>query len=51
MKKELLNISEDEVKPYFNVGQRAYQWCILCCQPRLRLTFKERTDIPLYHLT
>ena len=49
MKKELLNISEDEVKPYFNVDSVLINGVFYAANRVYGLTFKERTDIPLYH--
>ena len=49
MKKELLNISEDEVKPYFNVDSVLVNGVFYAANRAYGLTFKERTDIPLYH--
>ncbi|WP_348535152.1 M3 family metallopeptidase [Prevotella communis] len=36
MKKELLNISEDEVKPYFNVDSVLINGVFYAARPRLR---------------
>ncbi len=49
MKKELLNISEDEVKPYFNVDSVLFNGVFYAANRVYGLTFKERTDIPTYH--
>ena len=49
MKKELLNISEDEVKPYFNVDSVLINGVFYAANRAYGLTFKERKDIPLYH--
>ncbi|MCR5271302.1 MAG: M3 family metallopeptidase [Prevotella sp.] len=49
MKKELLNISEDEVKPYFNVDSVLINGVFYAANLAYGLTFKERTDIPTYH--
>ena len=49
MKKELLDISEDEVKPYFNVDSVLVNGVFYAANRVYGLTFKERTDIPLYH--
>ncbi len=49
MKKELLNISEDEVKPYFNVDSVLINGVFYAANRVYGLTFKERTDIPTYH--
>ena len=50
MKKELLDISEDEVKPYFNVDSVLINGVFYAANRAYGLTFKERTDIPTYHL-
>ena len=49
MKKELLNISEDEVKPYFTVDSVLQNGVFYAANRVYGLTFKERTDIPTYH--
>jgi peptidyl-dipeptidase Dcp len=49
MKKELLNVSDDEVKPYFNVDSVLINGVFYAANRVYGLTFKERTDIPLYH--
>ena len=49
MKKELLDISEDEVKPYFNVDSVLINGVFYAANSVYGLTFKERTDIPTYH--
>ena len=49
MKKELLDISEDEVKPYFNVDSVLLNGVFYAANRVYGLTFKERTDIPTYH--
>ena len=49
MKKELLDISEDEVKPYFNVDSVLMNGVFYAANRAYGLTFKERTDIPTYH--
>ena len=49
MKKELLDISEDEVKPYFNVDSVLYNGVFYAANRAYGLTFKERKDIPTYH--
>ena len=49
MKKEMLNISEDEVKPYFNVDSVLQNGVFYAANRAYGLTFRERTDIPLYH--
>jgi len=49
MKKELLDINEDEVKPYFNVDSVLINGVFYAANRAYGLTFKERTDIPVYH--
>ncbi len=49
MKKEMLNISDDEVKPYFNVDSVLINGVFYAAGRAYGLTFKERTDIPVYH--
>ena len=49
MKKELLAISDDEVKPYFNVDSVLLNGVFYAANRAYGLTFKQRTDIPTYH--
>ena len=49
MKKAMLNISDDEVKPYFNVDSVLVNGVFYAANLVYGLTFKERTDIPTYH--
>ncbi len=49
MKKEMLNISDDEVKPYFNVDSVQKNGVFYAANRVYGLTFKERKDIPTYH--
>lgn len=49
MKKELLNVSDDEVKPYFNVDSVLINGVFYAANRVYGLTFKQRDDIPLYH--
>ena len=49
MKKVLLNISEDEVKPYFTVDSVLQNGVFYAANRVYGLTFKECTDIPTYH--
>jgi peptidyl-dipeptidase Dcp len=49
MKKELLNVSDDEVKPYFNVDSVLQNGVFYAANRVYGLTFKERKDIPTYH--
>ena len=49
MKKAMLDVSEDEVKPYFNVDSVLINGVFYAANRAYGLTFKERTDIPTYH--
>ncbi|MBR6284017.1 MAG: dipeptidyl carboxypeptidase II, partial [Muribaculaceae bacterium] len=49
MKKEMLNVSDDEVKPYFNVDSVLINGVFYAANRVYGLSFKERTDIPVYH--
>ena len=49
MKKEMLNISDDEVKPYFNIDSVQINGVFYAAQRAYGLTFKQRKDIPTYH--
>ena len=49
MKKEILNISDDEIKPYFNVDSVQKNGVFYAANRVYGLTFKERKDIPTYH--
>ncbi len=49
MKKALLDVSDDEVKPYFNVDSVLINGVFYAAGRVYGLTFKERTDIPTYH--
>ena len=49
MKKEMLNISDDEVKPYFNVDSVQINGVFYAAQRVYGLTFKQRKDLPTYH--
>ena len=49
MNKAMLDISEDEVKPYFNVDSVLLNGVFYAANRVYGLTFKERTDIPTYH--
>ena len=48
MKKQLLDVSDDEVKPYFNVDSVLLNGVFYAANRAYGLTFKERQDIPLY---
>ena len=49
MKKEMLNISDDEIKPYFDVDSVQKNGVFYAANRVYGLTFKERKDIPTYH--
>ena len=49
MKKELLDISDDEVKPYFTVDSVLKNGVFYAANRVYGISFKERTDIPVYH--
>lgn len=49
MKKEMLNISDDEVKPYFNLDSVVEKGVFYAAQRVYGLQFKHRPDIPTYH--
>ena len=49
MKKELISVSDDEVKPYFNVDSVQKNGVFYAANRVYGLTFHERTDIPTYH--
>ncbi len=49
MKKAMLDISDDEVKPYFNVDSVLMNGVFYAAGRVYGLTFKERKDIPTYH--
>ena len=49
MKKAMLDISDDEVKPYFNVDSVLMNGVFYAANRVYGLTFKERKDIPTYH--
>lgn len=49
MKKKMLNISDDEIKPYFNVDSVQKNGVFYAANRVYGLTFKERKDIPTYH--
>ena len=49
MKKAMLDISDDEVKPYFNVDSVLINGVFYAANRVYGLTFKERSDIPTYH--
>lgn len=49
MKKEMLNISDDEIKPYFNVDSVQINGVFYAAHRAYGLNFKQRKDIPTYH--
>ena len=49
MKKEMLDISDEEVKPYFNVDSVLENGVFYAANRAYGLSFKQRTDIPTYH--
>ena len=49
MKKEMLNISDDEIKPYFNVDSVQINGVFYAAHRVYGLYFKQRKDIPTYH--
>ncbi len=49
MKSLMLNISDDEVKSYFNVDSVLINGVFYAANRAYGLTFKQRTDIPTYH--
>lgn len=49
MKKEMLNISDDEIKPYFNVDSVQINGVFYAAHRVYGLNFKQRKDIPTYH--
>lgn len=49
MKKATLNISDDEVKPYFNIDSVQLNGVFYAAHRVYGLNFRERHDIPTYH--
>lgn len=49
MKKEMFNISDDEIKPYFNVDSVQINGVFYAAHRVYGLNFKQRKDIPTYH--
>ena len=49
MKKEMLNISDYEIKPYFNVDSVQINGVFYAAHRVYGLNFKQRKDIPTYH--
>lgn len=49
MKKTQLNLSEDDVKPYFNIDSVQVNGVFYAAHRVYGLNFKRRTDLPVYH--
>lgn len=49
MKKEMLNITDDEIKPYFNIDSVQVNSVFYAAHRVYGLNFKQRKDIPTYH--
>ena len=49
MKKEMLNITDDEIKPYFNIDSVQVNGVFYAAHRVYGLNFKLRKDIPTYH--
>ena len=49
MKQEMLNISDDEVKPYFNIDSVIVNGVFYAAHRVYGLSFVERKDVPTYH--
>ena len=49
MKKEMLNITDDEIKPYFNIDSVQVNGVFYAAHRIYGLNFKQRKDIPTYH--
>ncbi len=49
MKKQQLDVSDEEVKPYFNVDSVLINGVFYAAHRVYGLSFQERKDIPLYH--
>lgn len=49
MKQEAYNLSEDQIKPYFNIDSVQKNGVFYAANRAYGLTFKERKDIPTYH--
>ena len=49
MKKEMLNISDDEIKPYFNIDSVQVNGVFYAAHRVYGLNFKQRKDIPTNH--
>lgn len=49
MKQEMFNISDDQVRPYFNMDTVLIKGVFYAAERVYGLSFSERTDIPVYH--
>jgi peptidyl-dipeptidase Dcp len=49
MKQEMLNVSDDEVKPYFNIDSVLVNGVFYAANRVYGISFKERKDLPTYH--
>ena len=49
MKEEMLQLSDEEIKPYFNIDSVQVNGVFYAAQRVYGLNFKERKDIPTYH--
>lgn len=49
MKQEMLGLSDDDIKPYFNIDSVQLNGVFYAANRVYGLTFKQRTDIPTYH--
>ena len=49
MKQQAYSLSDDEIKPYFNIDSVQKNGVFYAAQRVYGLTFKERKDIPTYH--
>ena len=49
MKKEQLDITDDEIKPYFNIDSVQVNGVFYAAHRAYGISFKERRDIPTYH--
>ena len=49
MKEEMLQLSDEEIRPYFNIDSVQANGVFYAAQRVYGLSFKERKDIPLYH--
>ena len=49
MKREMMNLSDDEIKPYFNIDSVIQNGVFYAAHRVYGLSFVERKDIPTYH--